>query len=187
MNNLHFKEFRKLISESTLNSTKGNTLSTSKRSSRKNNKKIYQNTPETMNLKCYYSINKTPNKENTLHSYKEKNKKNRIINSHTNSKRKNNIPRTNVKMFRKNLIYKCQNSICTNFSSFKMKKHINKISNHITIDSSSTTAENHSKSCKNINLNQKLDTLRDRCLNLLKKYDDLFGEFEKKINQTFKN
>ena len=97
-----------------------------------------------------------------------------------------NIPKTSVKIYRKNMMYNCQNSIALSFTSYKLKKNVNKInSNHITIDSTTTTTENHasSKSCKNVHLNKEMNNLKDRCFKLLKNYNNLIIQFEKNLDE----
>ena len=183
MNKLQFNEFRRMISNNKINYSKEKTISSGKTIHRKKKKIINQILPQTLNLKSYYSINKEQKKLKTLRSYREKGNKNYLLNSPNISNMKN-IPKTSVKIYRKNMMYNCQNSIALSFTSFKTKKNVNKInSNHITIDSTTTTTENHasSKSCKNVHLNKEMNNLKDRCFKLLKNYNNLIIQFEKKM------
>ena len=183
MNKLQFNEFRRMISNNKINYSKEKTISSGKTTHRKKKKIINQILPQTLNLKSYYSINKEQKKLKTLRSYREKGNKDYLLNSPNITKMKI-IPKTNVKIYRKNIMYNCQNSIALSFTSFKTKKNVNKInSNHITIDSTTITTENHasSKSCKNVHLNKEMNNLKDRCFKLLKNYNNLIIQFEKNL------
>ena len=185
MNKLQFNEFRRMISNNKINYSKEKTISSGKATHRKKKKIINQIFPQTLNLKSYYSINKEQKKLKTLRSYREKGNKDYLLNSPNITKMKN-IPKTNVKIYRKNIMYNCQNSIALSFTSYKLKKNVNKInSNHITIDSTTTTTENHasSKSCKNVHLNKEMNNLKDRCFKLLKNYNNLIIQFEKNLDE----
>ena len=185
MNNLHFQEFRRMLSKSVINSSKEKTISSTKTSHRKNKKIFIKYIPQTLNLKSYYSI-QNKKKENTFLSYNDLDNKN--LSSPKNKKKLKNIPQTIDKSFRKNILFNYHNSIAINFSSFKNNKNnINKLSSdHITIDSSSIINENHgsSKSCKNVHLNKEFDNIKFKCLLLLKRYNNLIIQCQKEVKNN---